>query len=325
MVASPRASMGIASAPILSIVIAVKDAAANLPRILASLDMQSLADVEITFVVAGEVPPALLEVGASRRVISAPAKTLIPQLWRDGILAASGQRVALTSAQCIPTEDWVKRLIGTDLSIRPGFGGAIANDRDARPLNWAIYFLRYAAYTPEEPEGVRDEIAADNAIYQRAAIMRYPELLVDGFWEPSFHACFRADGGTLWFDPNLVVEHHGLVPFGAFLKQRFSHGVAYGRARAGSRGLSARLALLIASPAVPVVLLVRIIGNIRRKPVYRGRLASALPWLVAFTVSWSLGEASGYLNSLLSRKAFHQQDAPGRGPGLGRETGNGRE
>ena len=317
--------MGIACAPTLSIVIAVKDAEANLPRILASLDRQASADVETIFVVAGDIPRELLEENASRLVFSASAETLIPQLWRDGILAASGQRVALTTAQCIPTKDWVKRLIGTDLSVRPGSGGAIANHRDARPLNWAIYFLRYAAYTPEEPEGIRDEIAADNAVYQRAAIMRYPELLVDGFWEPSFHACFRAEGGALWFDPALVVEHHGLVPFGALLAQRFSHGLAYGYARAGSRGLGARLALLIASPLVPVILLLRIVGNIRQKPVYRGKLASALPWLVAFTVSWSLGEASGYLGALLSRATFRQRNVPHRAPSIGQGAGNGRE
>ena len=152
---------------------------------------------------------------------------------------------------------------------------------------------------PQVGAGIRDEIAADNALYNRAAILRYPDLLAGGFWEPSFHAKFRARGDELEFDPTIIVEHHGLVSGPAFTLQRFAHGHQYGRAR--SRGKSAwrKFALLAASPLVPLVLWFRIRARIAHDGNYSGKFGKAAPWLVVFILAWSVGEALGYVTILL--------------------------
>ena len=282
----------------LSIVIAVKDAAANLDTIVTRLCAVP-EDVEIIFAVAGEMPSAVNDLPAGWTVHSAPTGTLIPYLWANGIREARGDWVALTTAQCIPAADWVQRLLTLDRTGRVAVGGALANDEAASALNWAIYFLRYSAFMPQGTAGIRDEIAADNALYNRAAILRYPDLLAGGFWEPSFHAKFRAGGDVLAFDPTLIVEHHGLVTGPAFAQQRFAHGCEYGRAR--SRGQSAwrKVALLVASPMVPLVLWFRIRSRIAYDGNYSGKFRKAAPWLIVLILAWSLGEALGYVIGLL--------------------------
>lgn len=298
----------------LSIVIAVKDAAENLDAIVARL-CNVPNEVEIIFAVAGEMPSVLNDIPAGWRVQLAVAHTLIPFLWANGIRGANGDWVALTTAQCIPAANWVSRLLTLDRTGRVGVGGALVNDEAASALNWAIYFLRYSAFMPHGMAGRRDEVAADNALYNRTAILRYPDLLADGFWEPSFHARFRAGGDVLDFDPTLIVEHHGLITARAFSLQRFAHGCEYGRAR--SRGASAwrKFALFAASPLVPLVLWFRIRARIANDGNYSEKFGKAAPWLIVFILAWSLGEALGYIKNLLPL-SFNAAKQLGNGSGL---------
>lgn len=281
----------------LSIIIAMKEAAGNVESIIARLaDIPD--EIQIIFAVAGETPMALRNVPSGWTVLHVRSDTLIPYLWAEGIRSASGDWVALTTAQCVPAADWVQRLLTVDRTGRVAVGGALTNDCAASGLNWAIYFLRYSAFMPQETAGIRDEIAADNALYDRAAILRYPDLLACGFWEPSFHAQFRATGEVLEFDPGLLVEHRGLVSGPAFALQRFAHGREYGRVRAAGESAWRKLALLAVSPLIPLLLFGRIQARVGYNRSYPGKLAKATPWLFIFILAWSLGEALGYATTL---------------------------
>lgn len=283
------------SSPELSIVVAVKDAAANLPRLLAVFaDLR--ADCELLLCVAGEAPT--LPPGVVAKVVTKPKRALIPHLWRDGILASRGRRVALTTAQCIPAANWVQRSRDADVERWAGVGGAIANDPDASPANWAIFFLRYSAFAPPVEGGLAREIAADNAVYDRAAVLACPDLLEEGFWEPSFHRRFHEAGRALLLDPALLVTHHGLVTPRQFAAQRRAHGHEYGLERGERASWLVALGLLLRSPALPLLIVARIIRRVMARPTYRRHLLPSLPWLLAFAVAWSVGEASGYAATL---------------------------
>lgn len=275
--------------PKLSIVIAVKDGHDNLPTLLAAL-----TGTEVILACAGPTPIA----ADGATVLSLPADTLIPILWSEGIRRASGRAVALTTTQFVPDPNWLSRLKAADLDRWAGIGGAIVNDPNATSRNWAIFFLRYSAFAPPLAAGETDEIAADNAIYDREAILQYPDLLDEGFWEPSFHRRFRAAGRKLSIDPRMIVVHRGTVPAESFAHQRYLHGRAYGIERAERAGGLRNLLLLLSSPLVPLVLLARIISRIAKRPAYRGKLLIALPWLVRFTLAWAGGEAGGYASTV---------------------------
>lgn len=283
------------SDPALSVVVAVKDGERNLPAILAAVPDRP--DVELIVAVAGNLPTSL---DGRARVVTAPADALVPHLWRDGILAARAPRVALTTGSFIPGKRWVETLLTAPLDREAGVGGVIANDPAADAANWAVYFLRYNAFAPPRPGGMVAEVAADNALYDRAAILAEADLLARGFWEPGFHARFRAAGRSLRLDPAIEVVHHGLAPAADFVRARHAHGRHYGRDRAGSR--SKALAFLLASPLVPAVTLGRVVRRVGRHRRYRKPLLRALPWLTVFALAWSVGEAHGYWDRLIGAK-----------------------
>ncbi len=68
---------------------------------------------------------------------------LVPELWRDGIDAASGDVVALTISPMRPAPDWVAT-IREHLAEDEVVAGAIDPGDDLRLVDWAEYFCRYA-------------------------------------------------------------------------------------------------------------------------------------------------------------------------------------
>jgi hypothetical protein len=281
-------------APRLSIVVAVKDGASNVQALLGALRGLG-GNTEVILCCAGSA-----DCRSDVSQFSLPAETLVPTLWSEGILRARGSRVALTTAHFVPAADWVERLQSADLDRWVGVGGAIDNDPAASARNWAIFFLRYSAFAPPLAAGETDEIAADNAVYDRAAILEHADLLRGGFWEPSFHRRFRNAGKKLALDPDLVVVHHGTVSARSFAQQRYLHGRAYGIERAERAGFRRSLLLLLTSPLVAPLLLARVIARSARRPSYRAKLLIAFPWLVRFTLAWATGEAGGYASTLFA-------------------------
>nr|NUR38154.1 hypothetical protein [Sphingomonas sp.] len=284
--------------PNLSIVVAVKDGSDNVPALLGSLKDRG-SETELIFCFAGPVQ----RIEKSVVEYSFPADTLIPNLWSEGILRARGSRVALTTAQFVPRQDWIDHLRAADLSSWVGIGGAIDNDPAASAMNWAIFFLRYSAFAMPIPAGQTTEIAADNAVYERAAIIEHRDLLEEGFWEPSFHRRFRAAGRKLALDPAMVVVHHGAISGRSFTRQRYLHGRAYGMERAERAGFLRSLLLLLASPVVAPLLLSRVLKRMAARPRYRAQLVRAFPWLLRFTLAWAAGEAAGYASTLLESRS----------------------
>lgn len=285
------------AAPALTVVIAVKGGQGNLAAILERLSGVDPRTVEILFCVAGPAPDALKPASARHRVIAAEEAALVPHLWRDGLVAARSDRVALTTAQFVPPEDWIAGLLAADLVRWAGVGGPIENDAEANPVRWAVYFLRYWKFAPPLPMGPVEEIAADNAVYDRGEVMKHADLLARGFWEPSFHARFRADGRGLGLDARLLSLYRGHDGVDEFSRQRFAHGRTFAetRAQGGSRAKAA--AYLLATPLLPPLLTGRIMSKALRRRRLAVRFFQALPWLLVFVTAWSAGEAAGYLKA----------------------------
>lgn len=289
------------STPVISVIVAVQHAQQNLPEIVRALDCAAHPEVEFLFCyhdADSDVPALLANEGAVRLVHGAPG-SLIPHLWRDGIMAARGEYVALTTAHCIPDDTWLDTLKLLDWDGLAGIGGVIENHPESSACDWAVYLLRYVSFTPPQAARRVEEIAADNAVYRRALIQQEADLLQQGFWEPSFHARFRAQGFGLALEPTLRVIHRNRYSVGEFFRQRFEHGRAFGRARASTLPLAKRLLLAALSPLLPLVFLRKIVVAGSQNPYTRSRLPRALPWLLFFLLGWGLGEARAYLESMV--------------------------
>ena len=287
----------------LSIVVAVQHAQSNLPEIVRTLRPASYPEVEFLFchTLADPDVPSLLGDQGNVRARCSSQGSLIPHLWRDGILAARGDLVATTTAHCIPDADWVEKLLSADLD-NAARGGAIEGDPEADARSNAIFLLRYAAYAPPLARHDVHELAADNAVYRRSDLLRHQDLLQRGFWEPSFHERFRAEGIRLELDPDLKVLHHNRYSTRQFIAQRLAHGREYGLARAARRPVLQRAILAILAPGAFLVLLGRILRIAQRKPQLRSQLMAGGFWLAVFAFAWVAGEASGYCMSLRRRQ-----------------------
>jgi hypothetical protein len=295
-------------AVVLSIIVGVQHAQKNVAEIVRTVAPALHPQVELLFCHTAADPDVPVLVGSQGqiRLISGPAGSLIPHLWRDGILVARGERVATTTAHCIPTEGWVEALIAADLD-NAAYGGIIENDANADAKARAIFLLRYSAFAPPETKRDVRELAADNALYRRSDLLRHKDLLQWGFWEPSFHSRFHAEGIRLILDPTLRVVHRNRYSAREFIAQRFAHGQEFGLARARTQSFLRSLLLILLAPCIFAVLINRIVSASRRKSELRKQLKGAWIWLAVFTLAWTVGETSGYVTSIRDRLAARRR------------------
>ncbi len=280
----------------LTVVIAEEMAVANLVEVFDHLQPERYPDVEFLICTASDnlllsgVPQAV-----NVRVIPAEPGTRIPLLWRDGIRKAEADKVALTTAHCIPSKQWIEQLLAYDLTDNfVAVGGAIENVKNDNPVGRAIYILRYVNYTKARASGEVQDIAADNALYRKADILRHKDLLDIGFWEPSFHKRFISDGMKMRFDNELTVAHRNRYSVKQFMTQRFSHGIEFGMERAKSMTLAKRLMMIGLSPLIPLVFLRKIMNKTRFDNQFKLRFNLDFFWLFVFILAWALGETIGY-------------------------------
>ncbi len=284
----------------LSIIVAVHAGVAKLPGLLTRLAEQigDRQDVEV-IVVHGAQEQGVEEACAGYshvRTLAGSEDALIPHLWRDGIDAAHGKRVALTISHCQPGDGWVDGLLHADLDSYAAVGGSFEPAPDADAMDWAIHLLRYLHFTP--PFGAREtlDVAGDNAVYDRATLEKYSASYREGFWEPEVHAVMGKDGKRLLVDPSLVSVHDNGYALGEFASQRFRHGTRFGEDRARAMSPTRRWVQLLGGPAVPLVFGAKIVRGSLQRSDTRKHLTKALPYLAVFLGAWSLGELRGTLN-----------------------------
>ena len=285
-----------------SIVIAARDAEENLATIIQRLTPGMTDETEVLICtersdLAADNHP---EMPGLHYLTGRPGAS-IPELWRDGIVAARGRAVALLTAHCIPSDAWLAQLRSLDLDRRGAYGGRIVEPTDAGAVSRAIHRLRYFGASAAEGGGEVHEIAADNALYDRKEIMRCTDLLAAGFWEPAYHARFRARGRLLEYVPDWCVTHANRYTSRQFMRQRRFHGRAFGRERAEGASAVRRWLMLIASPAAFPVFAAKVTARIIARPDLRTGFLSAAPWFYLFLANWSLGEMRGYADMVLGR------------------------
>lgn len=287
-----------ADKPKVSIVVASYNARASVEECLTMLGGQrSEGGTEI--IVVDNSTDGTTEIIRRRfhsvRLVAGPSSALIPELWETGIRHSTADIVAITTAHCVPGNDWVARMLHAHDAPVPAIGGAIENDGSASIVDWAVYFCRYSRYMLPFPEGFVTEIPGENASYKREHIDRCQHARRNGFWESVVHAELKKAGFQLLLVPSIVVYHKRSYGFSGFLKQRFRHAMEFGRWRTSEVTSSQRALHIAFCPAIPFVLLVRIVRQVLTKRRYRTKLLVALPLLVLFLLAWTLGELFGYL------------------------------
>ena len=222
-------------------------------------------------------------------------ETLIPELWSAGILASKGDIVATTTTSFIPSDNWIEKIVDELSNNYDGVGGAIENHPSGTLSDWGLYFCRYSNYMLPFQGKMLNDIPADNAAYRRDVLMKYENMIKNGFWENFINAEMVKEGYKLYLSPNIVNVHKKSFGPWTFAKQRFLHGVRYGCERSKNFSSVKKIFFALASPIIPLLYLKRIGARIWNKKRHIGKFILSLPILLFFLISWSVGEGCGYL------------------------------
>lgn len=235
---------------------------------------------------------------ADLRIVRTSESALIPEMWRAGIEAASGEIVALTTCHFEHDADFAVALRTAFADPgAAGVGGRIDPPRSGGSSEWAVYLLRYGRFLGQAARRAVDDFAADNGAYRtEVARERLRASERSGFWEHEFHREMRRDGLRLLYDPAIKVRQTAAFPAADFLRQRFRHGLLFGRERAAGLPFAARcFRALGAAFLLPWLLLVRASRGAIKEPNLLGGWMRSLPWLLLFASAWAAGEATGYV------------------------------
>jgi len=230
------------------------------------------------------------------RVVRCVPGTLTPDLWAIGIARTTGRIVALTTGHFVVGPTWIGSLSSALVEPRLGVAGRVDLRDDATVIDWAVFYLRYSDFLEASglPLAEVRGIPADNAAYDGDAARQFVRASGDGFWEVEFHRQLHGRGQTLALVSGATGWYGRSFPFRTILEHRFHHGRHAGawRARTGDRPAAA---IVLASPAVPILLAARTWSRVRASVAHRRRFIRSLPAFLALGAAWAVGEAVGAL------------------------------
>jgi predicted dehydrogenase len=234
------------------------------------------------------------------RFIAMPGVRPPAELRATGAAASHGAIVAFLEGHAVPADDWCRRIMAAHAAPHAAIGGPIekglppGKDHDSL-LNWAVYLADYSRYMLPRPAGPAHSLSDCNVSYKRAVLERSREAWARELHENVMHDAIRAAGGTLWFDPGLVIHEQRGLRVGSALRDRFSFGRLFGSTRVQAAGFPRRLVLSAAALIMSPLLVLRVARTLFSRKRHRLEFVRSLPYLILISTAWMMGEAVGYL------------------------------
>ncbi len=292
-------------APLVSVVIPVKDGAERLPACLESLRRLDWPAHRLEVIVAdGRSRDATRDLAAAMgaRVVDNP-RCLVAAGRNVGFDASRGDVVAFTDDDCTFDPGWLRGAVRQlrDPAIA-GVGGPTLVPDDETPFGKAVavFFrlgVRFAGSVHAETVDAErdvDDLPGCNMIYRREALARVmpaPETLVTAE-DVELGFRLRGLGFRLRCAPDVRVWHHKRSTPGRFLRQmkRFAQGrVQLSRRRKGVLR-PAHVAAGLALPALGAALV--LLAWLRPEALLVAPAALAALWLVLLAATRSVGLSS---------------------------------
>lgn len=212
-----------------------------------------------------------------------------------GLRLAAGRIVAMTEDHATPSSDWCKQIAAVHEQPYDVIGGAIENGID-KPLNWAWYYCDFGRYGRPFTSRTADYVSDVNVSYKKSALDAVREVWHDGYRETILHWRMREHGSELFLDDRLVVhQERPRLPLAKAFRERVAWGRVFAETRVAVSSIGQRLMFAAGTFALPPLLLVRSIRNMRRQDRSFKQMAAAIPIVFLLLVGWSLGELIGYV------------------------------
>ncbi|MGQ0764514.1 MAG: hypothetical protein ACT4OZ_02495 [Gemmatimonadota bacterium] len=228
-------------------------------------------------------------------VVSVESNSTIPQMRAIAFRQALHESVAVIEDHVIVPRGWARALLAEQTEQSPVVGGAVVNLADGRLVDRAAFLCEYSHCLPPIAEGQVSWLTGNNVVYPKRLLERFREVVESGGWENRLHDAFRAAGIPLVCRPGITVGHKMHYSVGLYASQRYLYSRSYAGARSDGLSLAKRIAYAVATPALPALLMARLVSRVRERPQYRGDLVRSLPLISLFVVAWAAGELVGYL------------------------------
>lgn len=232
------------------------------------------------------------------RLYACDRRSSLPEMRAQALAASRGNLILVTEDHCVPPASWLRDFKAV-LDEHPGasvIAGCVENGVTDRALDWATFLCEYAAYAPPIDEGSNQNLAGMNVLYKRSVLEACaPEALTHGFWETTVHPSLTLQGKELLATNRIRVLHCKKFSFGLFAAQRFAYSRYYAGIRFARSQRLLRWTAAMATPALPILLAVRLMRAARCKPAIADATVRVIPYMFLFFVLWALGEMVGYL------------------------------
>lgn len=238
------------------------------------------------------------------RIADAPARIvqlLLPpnysifHLWAAAIGEARTDYVAIMDAHSLPSPEWYEAMLDAICGGGSGYFGPVEASYppgDNRVIGYLVEYVQFHRPIAETLE----EIPGNNLIVRRSLISRDADFLRRGFVKSALIDAWRENGTPLpRLVPAAVVGHAKPFDWRRYVVRRFRHGRCYAAGRLEKKPRPPRPWLVLTSPLLPFVRVLRIWRHVRRMPHFRSAFLRYFALILIAESGWSLGEFTGYV------------------------------
>ena len=287
------------AAPSLSILLAstapLQDAPACLPTLVHQCRGRQV-EIILAYSSESQPPKAIAAVYPEVTLLLLPPGAPLPQLFGAAIARARGNIIAMTDAGCAIDRHWVSAILKAHEAPNPVIGGAVEPDTFSKLVHWAAYFCDYGQFMLPLSEGIVSEMPGNNLSLKRWALAIGREFVEKEFWKTYWCRRIQAEGLHLYSVPSMVVYYRKSYGLWPYLMHRFQSGRCFAGMRAAQVNQVRRMNYLAGSPLLPIFFCIRILKAVLPKRRHLTPFFLSFPIIVLATVSWALGEFTGYLS-----------------------------
>lgn len=281
----------------LSVVVVSTRSHSSLRASLNAILANDLRSVEILIVDCCSEEPIsdLVDAYPSVRFFHSSRRACVPALAGAGLRHAVGEIIALTDTSCLVGSGWIENIKRAHESESAAIGGSVEPKGRMSLLDWAAYLCDYGQFMHPLKAGPAYVLPGNNISIKHSALARSVHLVKPAFWKTLWCDRLRGGGGELMCEPAIETSFAGSYRMTPFLSKRFKNARCFASMRSNEMTKPKRLLYAAGSPILLAVLLRRAFAAIVPKKRYRRELVRSTPFLVLAFVSWTLGEACGYI------------------------------